>query len=156
VIATGGTIAMKIDPVKNAPVPALSGEDLLAGVPGLAAIAQLRVASVFNIPSGEMDAERWVAIRNAVVAATARSDVTGVALHDAIKAAIAEGVVVVVSTRVPNGRVQPVYGNQHGGRTLEAAGAVLADDLSPQKARILLMLALQTAKPADIQALFDR
>jgi L-asparaginase len=26
-IATGGTIAMKIDPVKNAPVPALSGED---------------------------------------------------------------------------------------------------------------------------------
>jgi len=33
VIATGGTIAMKIDPVKNAPVPALSGEDLLAGVP---------------------------------------------------------------------------------------------------------------------------
>ena len=80
-----------------------------------------------------------------------------VALHDAIKAAVAQGVVVVVSTRVPNGRVQPVYGNQGGGRTLEAAGAVFADDLSPQKARILLMLALQTtAKPADIQALFDR
>ena len=30
-IATGGTIAMKIDPVKGAPVPALSGEDLVAG-----------------------------------------------------------------------------------------------------------------------------
>src|SRR4051812_15052350 len=29
-IATGGTIAMKIDPVKRAPVPAISGEDLLA------------------------------------------------------------------------------------------------------------------------------
>ena len=27
-IATGGTIAMKIDPVKKAPVPAISGEDL--------------------------------------------------------------------------------------------------------------------------------
>ncbi len=35
-IATGGTIAMKIDPVKNAPVPALSGDDLVAGVPELA------------------------------------------------------------------------------------------------------------------------
>jgi L-asparaginase len=32
-IATGGTIAMKIDPVKHAPVPAISGEDLLATVP---------------------------------------------------------------------------------------------------------------------------
>ena len=35
-IAAGGTIAMKIDPVKNAPVPALSGEDLVATVPELA------------------------------------------------------------------------------------------------------------------------
>ena len=32
-LATGGTIAMKIDPVKKAPVPAISGEDLLATVP---------------------------------------------------------------------------------------------------------------------------
>src|SRR5258708_2042655 len=32
-IATGGTIAMKIDPVKHAPVPAISGEDLVATVP---------------------------------------------------------------------------------------------------------------------------
>jgi L-asparaginase/Glu-tRNA(Gln) amidotransferase subunit D len=32
-IATGGTIAMKIDPVKKAPVPAISGEDLIATVP---------------------------------------------------------------------------------------------------------------------------
>ncbi len=31
--ATGGTIAMKIDPIKRAPVPAMSGEDLLATVP---------------------------------------------------------------------------------------------------------------------------
>ena len=32
-IATGGTIAMKIDPIKKAPVPAISGEDLVATVP---------------------------------------------------------------------------------------------------------------------------
>jgi L-asparaginase len=29
-IATGGTIAMKIDPIKKAPVPAISGEDPVA------------------------------------------------------------------------------------------------------------------------------
>jgi L-asparaginase/Glu-tRNA(Gln) amidotransferase subunit D len=45
-IATGGTIAMKIDPVKNAPVPALSGEDLVASVPELAKVARIRVESL--------------------------------------------------------------------------------------------------------------
>jgi L-asparaginase len=39
VIATGGTIAMKLDPTTHAPVPALSGEDLVAAVPKLNDIA---------------------------------------------------------------------------------------------------------------------
>ena len=34
-IATGGTIAMKIDPVKKAPVPAISGEDLISDFPDM-------------------------------------------------------------------------------------------------------------------------
>ena len=42
-IATGGTIAMKIDPVKNAPVPAISGDDLLATVPDVAKYATIEV-----------------------------------------------------------------------------------------------------------------
>ena len=65
---------------------------------------------------------------------------------------------MVVSTRVPNGRVLPGYGFAGGGRTLADAGAVLADDLRPAKARILLMLALQdgTRGQAALQALFDR
>jgi L-asparaginase len=50
-----------------------------------------------------------------------------------------------------------VYGTEGGGKTLKDAGAVFADNLSPQKARILLMLALQsTAAPASIQQMFDR
>src|SRR5213592_122144 len=49
-IATGGTIAMKIDPAKNAPVPALSGEDLLASVPELTKVAgsESRTSSTFH------------------------------------------------------------------------------------------------------------
>ena len=39
-IATGGTIAMKIDPVKLAPVPAITGDDLVSIVPEIAAIAK--------------------------------------------------------------------------------------------------------------------
>jgi L-asparaginase len=71
--------------------------------------------------------------------------------------AIAKGIVVVISTRVPNGRVLPIYGFKGGGKTLKEAGAVFADNLSPHKARILLMLALQTTSNAgEIQQLFDR
>jgi L-asparaginase len=80
-----------------------------------------------------------------------------VPLYEAVKEAIDRGVVVVVSTRVPNGRVLPVYGSVGGGKSLKEAGAVFADNLSPQKARILLMLALQsTSNAAEVQVLFDR
>ena len=44
-IATGGTIAMKIDPIKKAPVPAISGEDRHHGRRGLAAKPGPRDAS---------------------------------------------------------------------------------------------------------------
>jgi len=65
--------------------------------------------------------------------------------------------VVVVSTRVQNGRVLPVYGFKGGGKTLKDAGAVFADNLSPQKARILAMLVLQNpSDAAEMQKFFDR
>ena len=74
-----------------------------------------------------------------------------------IKEAIDKRIVVVISTRVPNGRVLPIYGTEGGGKTLKDAGAIFADNLSPQKARILLMLALQTtSKAEEIQKLFNR
>ena len=78
-------------------------------------------------------------------------------MYEAIREAIDAGVAVVISTRVPNGRVRPIYGFAGGGKTLKDIGAVFADNLSPQKARILLMLALQAQKStASLQALFDR
>lgn len=75
-----------------------------------------------------------------------------------VKAAIESGVPVVITSRVPNGRVLPKYGTEGGGKTLVDAGAVMGDDLSPQKARILLMLLLQqgTRTQKDLQAAFDR
>jgi L-asparaginase len=80
-----------------------------------------------------------------------------VAMYEAIQQVAAKGVAVVISTRVPNGRVLPNYGFKGGGKTLLEAGAVFADNLSPQKARILLMLALQTtAKAGELQKLFDK
>ena len=59
-IATGGTIAMKIDPIKKAPVPAISGEDLLSTVPEIAKFAKVEVNNISNVPSYYMDPPRWV------------------------------------------------------------------------------------------------
>jgi len=81
-----------------------------------------------------------------------------VSMFEAVKYALDKGVPVVISTRVPNGRTMPVYGFPGGGKTTFDAGAVMAGDLSPQKARLLLMLLLhqgQRNKEA-LQAAFDR
>jgi len=320
-IATGGTIAMKIDPVKHAPVPAISGEDLLATVPDVSKYATVEVKNVSNVPSDYMDPARWTALTRDVHAALARPEVAGVIIshgtdtleetaywldltvdsekpvvligaqrnasesdfdgprnllnavriavdpqsrgkgavlamnsqinaardvtkthtssvetfksgdfgflgevdfdrivywraplrhqhleiktenmpyveivpmyggadgymvkaaldhgakglvieglgwgnvnkpmYAAIKDAIAKGTPVVITSRVPNGRVLPNYGWEGGGKTLLDAGAVMGDDLSPQKARILLMLLLQAGigGQKNLQTAFDR
>ena len=77
-IATGGTIAMKIDPVKQAPVPASTGDDLVSIVPEIAAIAKIEVLNISNIPSAYMDADRWIGLQKVVTEVLARSEVAGV------------------------------------------------------------------------------
>ncbi len=77
-IATGGTIAMKIDPVKKAPVPAISGQDLVATVPDVSKYAKVEVNNVSNVPSDYMDPPRWVALTGEVNRALARPEVAGV------------------------------------------------------------------------------
>jgi L-asparaginase len=320
-IATGGTIAMKIDPVKNAPVPAISGDDLLATVPDVSKYASIEVNNLSNVPSDYMDPPRWMQLTKAVQAALDRPEVAGVIVShgtdtleetaywldltvksskpvvligaqrnasssdfdgprnllnavriavdaqskgkgamlamnnqvnaaryvtkthtanvetfnsgdfgflgevypdrvifansplrrqyipiradkmpeveivamyggadgaalrnavdrgakgivvqalgmgnmnqpmlNAVKYALSKNVSVVVSTRVHNGRVLPSYGFEGGGKTSFDAGAVMADDLKPAKARILLMLLLQNGvtSPKDLQAAFSR
>ena len=311
---------MKIDPEQNAPVPAISGEDLISTVPEIATVAEIEVQNLSNIPSDYMDPERWARLQKAVAEALARTEVAGVIvshgtdtleetayfldltvsspkpivligaqrnaseedfdgprnllnaarvcvtpeakgkgtlvvlngqinaareatkthtstvetfksgdsgflgavdqdrvvfyraplrrqhvelkqemlpsveivamyagangtlvkaaaaagakgiviqalgwgnvnipMFEAIQQVIGQGIPVVISTRVPNGWVLPIYGFAGGGKTLQNAGAIFADNLSPQKARILLMLALQSKSTAEaIQELFDR
>src|SRR5450830_1592909 len=319
-IATGGTIAMKIDPVKKAPVPAISGEDLLATVPDVSKYAKVEVRNISNVPSDYMDPSRWVQLTKAVQETLERSEVSGVivshgtdtleetaywldltvksdkpvvligaqrnasepdfdgprnllnairiattaeakgkgvmvamnnqihaarsvtkthtgdvetfksgdfgflgevwedkvvfsraplrrqhidigagdmprveilsmfggadgallryavdqgakgivvqatgmgnmnvSMFEAVKYALSKNVPVVISTRVYNGRTRPVYGFPGGGKTTFDAGAVMAGDLSPQKARLLLMLLLHQGKTSkkELQAAFD-
>lgn len=86
-----------------------------------------------------------------VTAGVGNGNMTGAALQ-ALAAAVAKGVVAVRATRVPGGSV---------GRNVEVdddeLGTVVAGELSPAKARVLLKLALlKTSDPEKIQQLFDR
>lgn len=77
------------------------------------------------------------------------------AMHHAILKALKAGIVVVLTTNLPNGQVYPVYGFLGGGKALMDAGAILAEDLKPRKARLLLMFALgETRDPKRLQEIF--
>jgi L-asparaginase len=79
------------------------------------------------------------------------------ALYEAAVEAIAAGVTVIVASQVAQGRALPVYGFKGGGHTLLQAGAVFADDLTPDKARVLALLALPlTRDRGALQAYYDR
>ena len=57
---------------------------------------------------------------------------------------------------LPTGRVFPLNALKGGALALKAIGCVLADNLSPQKARILLMLALtRSPDTAALRQYFD-
>lgn len=79
-----------------------------------------------------------------VVEGTGLGNVTapiGRAIVDAIDA----GVPVVITSRCYAGSTSATYGSDGGGRTLVEHGAIPGGDLSAQKARIRLMLSLETA-----------
>ncbi|TMV08087.1 asparaginase [Ruegeria sediminis] len=73
-------------------------------------------------------------------------------VFEAIEYAIGKGLPVVVATRVYYGRVEPIYGDQGGGATLQRAGCILAGDLPASKARLLLIAGLMRHGP-DADAL---
>ena len=50
VMFTGGTISIKIDPETSAAVPALSGRDIVAQVPGLRRAARLTLEDYAQLP----------------------------------------------------------------------------------------------------------
>ncbi len=71
-------------------------------------------------------------------------------LLKALNDAVDNGVIVIQSSRAGSGRVTPI-------KTKQGRNSVTADNLNPQKARVLAMLALTVAKDAaGIQTRFDR
>jgi len=84
-----------------------------------------------------------------IVSASLAPGIATAAENEALLDARRRGVLVVLSTRAGSGRVLPRA-------ALRERGFVVADNLLPQKARILAMLALtRTSDPALAQRMFD-
>jgi L-asparaginase len=77
IIFTGGTIAMRIDPTQGGAVPALSGADLVAAVPGLDGIADIRVVDFGRLPGTHMTPARMLDLARVVEEQLGRAEVAG-------------------------------------------------------------------------------
>jgi L-asparaginase len=120
---------------------------------GLASPVDIVYASA-GADSRLLDACRATA-RGVVVAAFGRGNLP-FAMYEGVRGCLDDGLPVVITTRVPRGRVGATYAFPGGGRSLADAGAILAGSLRPQQARIDLMLALGAGYSGErLAAVFD-
>ena len=80
-------------------------------------------------------------VKGFVIEALGRGNVTPQMVLG-IKRAIDQGIPVILTSRVPTGRVLDNYGYEGGGHQLKQIGVIFANSLNGQKARIQLILAL--------------
>jgi L-asparaginase len=97
---------------------------------------------VIGLDGRPIDSALESGVDGLVIEAFGRGNST-TAVGRAVARASAAGVPVVITSRCPSGRVEPIYGSGGGGgRDLEEAGGIFAGDLKGPKARILLTVAL--------------
>ncbi len=70
-------------------------------------------------------------------------------MKNGIVDAIKKDLPVVITSRVPNGRVLGIYGYEGGARQLEENGAIMGYDLNSEKARLKLMVLLGLGKSVE-------
>jgi L-asparaginase len=104
-------------------------------------VSLIRLCLGFDVGLVEAALERDA--QGLVIEAFGRGNGTA-ALVPVVARAVSSGVPVVITSRCPTGRVEPIYG-KGGGKDLADAGAIFAGDLKGPKARLLLMVLLSTA-----------
>lgn len=119
-------------------------------------LPSVEIVAMYAGASGAMVRAAVTSGAQGVVVQAVASGHVNEAMYDAVVQILGDGVPVVISTRVPKGGTRLGYGFAGSSQQLVDAGAVLSDDLSPWKARILLMLAIQAGRsaPVDLHALF--
>jgi L-asparaginase len=118
-------------------------------VRGLADLPRVDIAYSYAGADGTAIGAFVTAGTRAIVSASLAPGMTTPAETEALLEARRRGVLVVIASRAGSGRVLPRS-------VLRERGFVVADNLNPQKARVLGMLALTvTADVARIQRMFD-
>jgi L-asparaginase len=117
-------------------------------VAGLASLPRVDIAYSYGGADGTVVDALVAAGACGIVSAGLAPGIPASLERIALERARAAGIVIVQSSRAGSGRVAPR-------RYLDEAGMVAADNLNPQKARILLMLALaRTSDVAEIRRMF--
>jgi L-asparaginase len=80
ILTTGGTIASLPDPETGAKRPAVSGEELVASVPGLAEVSDVRVEEVASESSWNLGPARMLAVARRANEALGEPDIEGVVI----------------------------------------------------------------------------
>ena len=134
----------------------LAVKDVAPDVRLAAPVGRVRVDVVAIHPGADathLDASLSAGAQGIVLAALGSGNAS-VAIRDAVARAHAAGVPVVVSSRVPTGRLAASYGGGGGGHDLMRAGAVLSAVLRPGQARVLLAALIAAGQVDRAGALF--
>lgn len=121
-----------------------------------APVGDVRVDVVAIHPGADathLEASLRAGAQGIVLAALGSGNATP-AVVDAVARAGAAGVPVVVSSRVPIGRLAASYGGGGGGHDLVAAGAILSAVLRPGQARVLLAALIAAGQVDRARAMF--
>lgn len=78
VIFTGGTIAMRIDPVLHAAIPALNVDEIMSSIANIKSFADLEVINFSNLPSPHITPNIMMELSNIVKVNINRENITGV------------------------------------------------------------------------------
>lgn len=143
-LAFGGRLLPAWGLVKHATDSAdafrLAAEAVAPDVTLRAPVDRVRVDLVAIHPGADathLDASLAAGAQGIVLAALGSGNASA-AIRDGVARAHAAGVPVVISSRVPMGRLAASYGGGGGGHDLVRAGAVLSRVLRPGQARVLL------------------
>lgn len=122
---------------------------------GVTALPRVDVLLVYQDAPGDLIRAAVDLGAKGLVLAVAGAGATSGTQADGLRYARERGVVVAHATRTGGGRIAP--SSPAGGAPPEGQGwTIAAEDLSPVKARVLLMLALsRTADPREIQRIFS-
>jgi L-asparaginase len=108
----------------------------------------MMIKSAADVDARQIEFAATQGVDGIIIEGTGLGNVTS-ELGQAVADVVDQGIPVVVTSRCQAGATAPVYGTAGGGRTLIDNGAVQADDLSAQKARLKLAFALTEVDRPD-------